>query len=67
MDSMDWFDPEEDAAAGQARRLNHALKKGGRILLRSASIEPWYIKHFEENGFNAERVGARFPGTSIDR
>ncbi|KAJ5640869.1 hypothetical protein N7528_000494 [Penicillium herquei] len=67
MDSMDWFDPTEDAAAAQARRLNHALKKGGRILLRSASIDPWYIKHFEENGFTARRVGARFPGTSIDR
>ncbi|KAJ6172363.1 hypothetical protein N7470_001430 [Penicillium chermesinum] len=67
MDSMDWFDPEEDAAIAQACRLNHALKKGGRVLLRSASIEPWYIKHFEDNGFSAERVGARFPGTSIDR
>ncbi|KAJ5974158.1 hypothetical protein N7481_011368 [Penicillium waksmanii] len=67
MDSMDWFDPAEDAAAAQARRLNHALKKGGRILLRSASIDPWYIKHFEDNGFTARRVGARFPGTCIDR
>ncbi|KAJ5273188.1 hypothetical protein N7478_008313 [Penicillium angulare] len=67
MDSMDWFDPAEDAAAAQARRLNHALKKGGRILLRSASIDPWYIKHFEENGFTARRVGSRFPGTCIDR
>lgn len=67
MDSMDWFDPTEDAASEQARRLNHALKKGGRILLRSASIEPWYIKRFEENGFTARRVGARFPGTCIDR
>ncbi|KAJ6088746.1 hypothetical protein N7486_010007 [Penicillium sp. IBT 16267x] len=67
MDSMDWFDPTEDAAAAQARRLNHALKIGGRILLRSASIDPWYIKHFEQNGFTARRVGARFPGTCIDR
>ncbi|KAJ5651193.1 uncharacterized protein N7484_004916 [Penicillium longicatenatum] len=67
MDSMDWFDPTEDAAAAQARRLNHALKVGGRILLRSASIDPWYIKYFEQNGFTARRVGARFPGTCIDR
>lgn len=67
MDSMDWFDPTGEAASEQARRFNHALKKGGRILLRSASIEPWYIKHFEENGFTARRVGARFPGTCIDR
>lgn len=67
MDSMDWFDPAEDTAPAQARTFNKALKKGGRILLRSASINPWYIKHFEENGFSARRVGARFPGTCIDR
>jgi betaine lipid synthase len=67
MDSMDWFDPAEDSAPAQARTFNKALKKGGRILLRSASINPWYIKHFEENGFTARRVGARFPGTCIDR
>ncbi|KAK4867749.1 hypothetical protein LT330_006698 [Penicillium expansum] len=67
MDSMDWFDPAEDSAPAQARTFNKALKMGGRILLRSASIDPWYIKHFEENGFSARRVGARFPGTCIDR
>ncbi|KAJ9486903.1 hypothetical protein VN97_g6420 [Penicillium thymicola] len=67
MDSMDWFDPAGDSAPSQARTFNKALKKGGRILLRSASIDPWYIKHFEENGFTARRVGARFPGTCIDR
>ncbi|KAL3488713.1 hypothetical protein BJX62DRAFT_253080 [Aspergillus germanicus] len=67
MDSMDWFDPEGADAAAQARKFNHALKMDGRILLRSASIEPWYIKNFEENGFTARRVGARFPGSCIDR
>ncbi|EED20542.1 conserved hypothetical protein [Talaromyces stipitatus ATCC 10500] len=67
MDSMDWFNPDEDAAAKQAQALNRALKMGGRVLLRSASIEPWYIKDFEANGFTPRRVGARFPGTCIDR
>ncbi|PYH47485.1 class I SAM-dependent methyltransferase [Aspergillus saccharolyticus JOP 1030-1] len=67
MDSMDWFDATSDAASAQAQKLNQALKKGGRILLRSASIEPWYIRHFEANGFTARRVGARYPGTCIDR
>ncbi|KAL5332171.1 hypothetical protein BJX70DRAFT_408338 [Aspergillus crustosus] len=67
MDSMDWFDPEGADAAAQARKFNHALKMDGRVLLRSASIEPWYIKHFEENGFTVRRVGARFPGSCIDR
>lgn len=67
MDSMDWFNPDEDAAAKQAQALNRAMKMGGRILLRSASIEPWYIKDFEANGFTPRRVGARFPGSCIDR
>ncbi|KAL4931319.1 class I SAM-dependent methyltransferase [Aspergillus undulatus] len=67
MDSMDWFDPEGTDASAQARKFNHALKLEGRVLLRSASIEPWYIKSFEENGFTARRVGARFSGTCIDR
>jgi len=67
MDSMDWFDTDGVEASSQAQTLNYALKMGGRILLRSASIEPWYIKQFEDNGFSASRVGARFPGTCIDR
>ncbi|KAK1139279.1 hypothetical protein N8T08_001125 [Aspergillus melleus] len=67
MDSMDWFDPSGGDASIQAQKLNHALKLNGRILLRSASIEPWYIRNFHENGFTARRVGARFPGTCIDR
>ncbi|ODH48253.1 hypothetical protein GX48_05653 [Paracoccidioides brasiliensis] len=67
MDSMDWFDPSKEDASKQARALNHSLKMGGRILLRSASIKPWYIKNFEENGFTTQRLGARFPGSCIDR
>ncbi|EER40214.1 conserved hypothetical protein [Histoplasma capsulatum H143] len=67
MDSMDWFNPAKEDASKQARALNSSLKMGGRILLRSASIQPWYIKNFEENGFTARRVGARFPGSCIDR
>ncbi|KKZ63271.1 hypothetical protein EMCG_00254 [[Emmonsia] crescens] len=67
MDSMDWFNPIKEDASKQARALNNSLKMGGRILLRSASIKPWYIKKFEENGFVARRVGARFPGSCIDR
>ncbi|KAI9367569.1 hypothetical protein BJX61DRAFT_527782 [Aspergillus egyptiacus] len=67
MDSMDWFDPEGTDATAQARKFNHALKMQGRVLLRSASIEPWYIKNFEESGFTARRVGARFSGSCIDR
>lgn len=67
MDSMDWFDPEGEAAATQAKAFNRVLKMKGRILLRSASIQPWYIGVFEGHGFTARRVGARFPGSCIDR
>jgi len=67
MDSMDWFDPKGDEALTQIHALNRALKPGGRVMLRSAGLTPWYIPVFERCGFIARRVGARFPGTCIDR
>lgn len=67
MDSMDWFDPSSAAASKQVMKLNRALKMGGRVLLRSAGMEPWYIRQFERHGFRAKRVGNRVPGTCIDR
>ncbi|EAA36182.1 hypothetical protein GE21DRAFT_2268 [Neurospora crassa] len=70
MDSMDWFDPpspeEEKEGRGKAReqvrRLNRALKVGGKVLLRSAGVEPWYVRVFVEEGFGARRVGCRESG-----
>lgn len=72
MDSMDWFDPNAspaaaDPATAQIRALNRALRARGRVLLRSASLQPWYVAVFERNGFAARRVGARWPGECIDR
>ncbi|KAK1970587.1 hypothetical protein LY78DRAFT_221407 [Colletotrichum sublineola] len=67
MDSMDWFDPGAPAAAAQITKLNRALKKGGRVLLRSSVLNPWYIKVFEAHGFSPKRVGARIGGACIDR
>ncbi|KAK2063787.1 S-adenosyl-L-methionine-dependent methyltransferase [Colletotrichum caudatum] len=67
MDSMDWFDPGTPAAAAQITKLNRALKKGGRVLLRSSALNPWYIKVFEAHGFTPKRVGARIDGACIDR
>ncbi|ROW07858.1 hypothetical protein VMCG_03487 [Cytospora schulzeri] len=67
MDSMDWFDPGSNAAAGQIRKLNRALKMGGRVLLRSAALTPWYIKEFERWGFTLKPHGQRTPGMCIDR
>lgn len=76
MDSMDWFDqPPSPGSKGrsslahtQVTRLNRALGMGGRVLLRSAAREPWYIREcFEQCGFVAEKVGDRVGGACIDR
>ena len=67
MDSMDWFDPNGTAAAEQVKALNRAMKMKGRVLLRSAGLTPWYVRVFEEFGFQSKRVAARLPGTCIDR
>lgn len=67
MDSMDWFDSESDEAAIQIQALNHALKLGGRVMLRSAGLRPWYVAVFERFGFSTQRVAARLPGTCTDR
>ncbi|RFU29874.1 hypothetical protein B7463_g6482, partial [Scytalidium lignicola] len=74
MDSMDWFSPPSvngkgggEEAEKQIRKLNRALKIGGRVLLRSAALQPWYVSLFEELGFSAKRVGARIDGACIDR
>ncbi|KAK4647649.1 uncharacterized protein QC761_103280 [Podospora bellae-mahoneyi] len=67
MDSMDWFDPDTDAAGRQIEKVNRALKTGGRVLVRSSALRPWYIKEFEKRGFVGERVGNRGVGECIDR
>ncbi|KAG8626659.1 hypothetical protein KVT40_005604 [Elsinoe batatas] len=68
MDSMDWFDPQGEEAGRQVGVVRRALKKGGRVLLRSAGLRPWYISVFEEGGFGCKRVGGRWPpGTVVDR
>ncbi|KAG9228774.1 hypothetical protein BJ875DRAFT_500474 [Amylocarpus encephaloides] len=67
MDSMDWFDPGSEEADGQIEKLNRAMKIGGRVLLRSAALRPWYVDSFENFGFVGRRVGARIGGACIDR
>ncbi|KAE8826756.1 hypothetical protein HRS9139_07928 [Pyrenophora teres f. teres] len=67
MDSMDWFPPTGTQALKQIRALNRALKIKGRVMLRSAGLEPWYIRVFGESGFSVKRVAVRVPGSCIDR
>jgi len=68
MDSMDWFDPEAKDAEVQIKAVNRALKTGGRVMIRSSGLKPWYIDTFEAGGFSCKRVSARTPpGTCVDR
>jgi len=67
MDSMDWFNPSENAAQEQILALNKVLKLGGRVFFRSAALRPWYTDIFERNGFEAKCAGRRDPGKCIDR
>lgn len=67
MDHMDWFDPNGPEAEEEIGLLNKALSNNGRVMLRSASTEPWYIKIFDSNGFVSEPAAVRKPGSSIDR
>jgi betaine lipid synthase len=67
MDHMDWFDPSSDEVENEIVSLFNALSDGGRVLLRSASQHPWYIKNFEANGFSCKAAGVRTSGSMIDR
>lgn len=67
MDSMDWFTPGDGQATAQIEKLRKALKMGGRVMLRSAGLKPWYVEEFDRLGFSCKRVGCRVPGSCIDR
>ncbi|KAK6338165.1 hypothetical protein TWF696_001635 [Orbilia brochopaga] len=67
MDSMDWFDPHSSEAREQIRAFWRVLKVGGRIMIRSASIEPWYARLFESERFKAIRIASRSEIPCIDR
>lgn len=66
MDHMDWFDPEGKDAHKEISQLNKALAPGGRVLLRSSSKEPWYLRVFEEYGFKTHAAAVRESGAAID-
>jgi betaine lipid synthase len=67
MDSMDWFEKDSVDALKQVAMLHRVLKVGGRVLLRSAGLRPWYLRDFEQGGFELCAAGQRVPGTCIDR
>lgn len=51
----------------QIKSMNAAMRPGGRVLLRSAGLRPWYIEVFKQEGFKAKQVMGRTPGAYIDR
>lgn len=67
MDHMDWFDPKGKDAINEITALSTCLVDGGRVMLRSASTNPWYIKTFESLGFECEAAAVRLPNELIDR
>lgn len=67
MDHMDWFDPNGKDAINEITALSHCLADGGRVMLRSASTDPWYIKTFESLGFTCQAAAVRTADESIDR
>ena len=67
MDHMDWFDPRSTAVDDEVQALFKVLDAKGRVMLRSASKNPWYIKSFEKHGFKCKPVSVRYPGKCIDR
>jgi len=67
MDHMDWFDPKGGDAVSEITALKKCLCNGGRVMLRSASTHPWYIKTFESLGFKCNPAAVRLSGESIDR
>ena len=67
LDAMDRLDLENNEVETQIRALNKALTIGGRVLLKSVGLQPWYIPKFELLGFQSQCHGSRKPGTCIDR
>ena len=70
MDSMDWFDGGSWSGKREARmqvdELERVLKIGGRVLLRSAGRQPWYLETFEKRGFEVKAIAVRGRGNCID-
>lgn len=64
-----------DAAQSQIDEMLRVLRVGGKVLLRSAALKPWYIELFErmedeDTGrkmWNVKCVGRRDSGKCIDR
>ena len=62
MDSLDWIANDEAGQkwmAGFVKILGRSLRPGGRGLLRSAGLRPWYVDIMERCGLTMKCVGSR--------
>ena len=67
MDHMDWMDWDGIEVRKEIVALRNAMKPGGRVMFRSAAKKPWYVKIYEEEGFQCHPVAVRENNHSIDR
>jgi len=65
MDHMDW--QNDKYASDIADSLWDNLKDGGITILRSASYSPFYLKYFEEKGFDIKCVSRIDQNDYLDR
>jgi betaine lipid synthase len=66
MDHMDWMDWDGIEVRKEVIALKKAMKPGGLVMFRSAAKNPWYVKVYEEEGFQCSPVSIR-QDNSIDR
>jgi betaine lipid synthase len=66
MDHMDWMDWDGVEVRKEVVALRKAMKSGGQVMFRSAAKSPWYVKIYEEEGFQCHPVSVR-QDNSIDR
>ena len=54
MDHMDWLD--EKTVSTFSSYLSKHVVRGGQMIWRSASRQPWYAKIIEKDGFTVRRI-----------
>ena len=66
MDHMDWMDWDGVEVRKEVVALRKAMKTGAQVMFRSAAKTPWYVKIYEQEGFQCHPVAIR-QDNSIDR
>lgn len=67
MDHLDWTDEAYVRTLCDTMRYHMRYSPHSRAILRSASLNPWYIPVFESHGFAATRVSNHLDNPLMDR